>query len=319
MQPIHETSDNSFLRLDALRRLQALDSPTEERFMRITRMARNVFDVPIALISFEKNEHEWAKPCYGLNIHEHLPDISFCKDGFIQERMLVVEDTAKDARYADNPMVIGEPHIRFYAGHSLVITDGLHIGSLCIIDRKPRIFGDKDRALLADLALTIESELRAVQMATIDELTGITNRRGFILLAERYLQYAFRTKRSLSLLFIDLNHFKSINNRFGHDVGDDALCQAARLINLIFRNADICARFGGDEYVVLLPETNINYIESINNRINQIFDEFNKHSGKVYTLSCSIGFVEYDATTPPDLNLLLRLADEAMYRCKQNS
>lgn len=96
------------------------------------------------------------------------------------------------------------------------------------------------------------------------------------------------------------------------------MCQAARLINIIFRNADVCARFGGDEYVVLLPETNINYIESINNRINQIFDEFNKHSGKVYTLSCSIGVVEYDATTPPDLKILLRLADEAMYRCKQN-
>ncbi|HHQ4776960.1 sensor domain-containing diguanylate cyclase [Aeromonas veronii] len=319
MHPLHETSDAHLLHLDALRRLQALDSPTEERFIRITRMARNMFDVPIALISFENNEHEWAKPCYGLNIHEPLPNISFCKNGFLKERMLVIEDATKDPLYYDNPMVKGEPYIRFYAGHSLVITDGLHIGSLCLIDRKARVFGDKDRALFTDLALTVESELRAVQMATIDELTGITNRRGFILLAERYLQHAFRTKRCLSLLFIDLNHFKSINDRFGHDVGDDALCQAARLINLIFRNADICARFCGDEYVVLLPETNINYIESINNRINQIFDEFNKYSGKVYTLSCSIGFVEYDATTPPDLNLLLRLADEAMYRCKQNS
>ncbi|MFQ1856165.1 GGDEF domain-containing protein, partial [Aeromonas veronii] len=92
----------------------------------------------------------------------------------------------------------------------------------------------------------------------------------------------------------------------------------ASLINLIFRNADICARLGGDEYVVLLPETNMNNVDSINQRVIQTFNEFNKHSGKVYNLSCSIGYVEYDATTPPDLNLLLRLADEAMYRCKQN-
>ncbi|MFM5501612.1 GAF domain-containing protein [Aeromonas veronii] len=143
MQPLHETSDPDFLRLDALRRLQALDSPTEERFIRITRMARNIFDVPIALISFEDNEHGWAKPCYGLNMHEPLPNISFCKKGFLTKSMLVIEDTTQDPLYAENPMVIGEPYIRFYAGHSLVITNGLHIGSLCIIDRKPRFLVTK--------------------------------------------------------------------------------------------------------------------------------------------------------------------------------
>lgn len=319
MQPDHVTPDTHFLRLDALRRLQALDSPTEERFIRITRMARNMFDVPIALISFEDNEDGWAKPCYGLNIHEPLPNISFCKKGFLKENMLVIEDTTKDPLYANNPMVIGEPYIRFYAGHSLVITNGLHIGSLCIIDRKPRTFDEKYRILFNDLAQTVESELRAIQMATIDELTGITNRRGFILLADRYLQHAFRAKRSLSLLFIDLNNFKSINDRFGHDVGDDALCQAASLINMIFRNADICARLGGDEYVVLLPETDCENFKSINDRVTQTFNEFNQYSGKAYTLSCSIGIVGYDATTPPDLNLLLRQADEAMYRSKEGT
>ncbi|CAJ1795203.1 sensor domain-containing diguanylate cyclase [Aeromonas veronii] len=318
MHTLHQTSKTHLPRLDALRHLQALDSPTEERFIRITRMARNIFDVPIALISFEDNEREWAKPCYGLNIHEPLPNFSFCKHGFLKERIIVIEDATKHPCYYNNPMVIGEPYIRFYAGHSLVITDGLHIGSLCIIDSKPKVFGDKDRSLLSDLALTVESELRAVQMATIDELTGLTNRRGFILQAEQCLQHAFRTKRPLSLLFIDLNKFKSINDIYGHDVGDDALCQAARLINIIFRNADICARLGGDEYVVLLPETNIDNINSINRRVIKAFDEFNKHCSKAYTLSCSIGVVSYDATTPPDLNLLLRLADEAMYRCKHN-
>ncbi|MFQ1802967.1 GAF domain-containing protein [Aeromonas veronii] len=106
-------------------------------------MARNIFDVPIALISFEDNEHGWAKPCYGLNMHEPLPNISFCKKGFLTKSMLVIEDTTQDPLYAENPMVIGEPYIRFYAGHSLVITNGLHIGSLCIIDRKPRFLVTK--------------------------------------------------------------------------------------------------------------------------------------------------------------------------------
>lgn len=318
MQPLHETSDPDLLRLDALRRLQALDSPTEERFIRITRMARNIFDVPIALISFEDNEHGWAKPCYGLNMHEPLPNISFCRNGFLTKSMLVIEDATQDPLYAENPMVIGEPYIRFYAGHSLVITNGLHIGSLCIIDRKPRAFGNKERELFTDLASTVESELRAVQMATIDELTGLTNRRGFILIAEKFLQHAFRTKRNLSLLFIDLNDFKSINDRFGHDVGDDALCQAARLIHMIFRNSDVCARLGGDEYVVLLPEASVEYFQYMHSRITCAFYEFNLHSGKPYDLSFSIGMVSYNPATPPDLNMLLRLADEEMYRCKHS-
>lgn len=90
-----------------------------------------------------------------------------------------------------------------------------------------------------------ESELKVIQMATIDELTGLTNRRGFMLLAEKNLQYAFREKIPASLLFIDLNHFKLINDRFGHDIGDDALCQMAELLCKMFRNADIIARLGG--------------------------------------------------------------------------
>ena len=282
-------------------------------------MARNIFDVPIALISFEDNEHGWAKPCYGLDVHEPIPNISFCKKGFLKENMLVIEDATKDPLYYGNPLVIGEPHIRFYAGHSLVITNGLHIGYLSLIDHKPRTFGERERCLFSDLALTVEGELRAVQMATIDELTGITNRRGFIILAERYLQQAFRAKRSLSLLFIDLNGFKSINDKFGHDVGDDALCQAANLINIIFRHADICARLGGDEYVVLLPETSSEHFKSISDRINHSFNEFNIHSRKAYKLSCSTGMVSYNPSTPPDLNILLRLADEEMYRCKRNA
>lgn len=90
MHPLHETSDTHLLRLDVLRRLQVLDSPTEERFIRITRMARNMFDVPIALISFEDNEHEWAKPCYGLNIHEPLHNISFVKMDFLKNACLLL-------------------------------------------------------------------------------------------------------------------------------------------------------------------------------------------------------------------------------------
>lgn len=207
--------ENERQRLDALRRLAVLDTPAEERFDRITRMARNMFDVPIALVSLVDENRQWFKSCCGLPVLETSRDISFCGHAILGETLFVVEDASQDPRFADNPLVTGEPHIRFYAGHPLEVGNGLKLGTLCIIDRKPRIFGQREKALLSDLASMVESELQAIQMATIDELTGITNRRGFMLLAEKNLQYAFRAKIPTSLLFLDLNHFKAINDKFG--------------------------------------------------------------------------------------------------------
>lgn len=308
--------DNERLRLDALRRLAVLDSPAEERFDRITRMARNMFDVPIALVSLVDENRQWFKSCCGLPVLETPRDISFCGHAILGEGLFVVEDAAQDPRFSDNPLVTGEPHIRFYAGHPLEVGNGLKLGTLCIIDREPRVLSQRDQALLADLASMVESELQAVQRATIDELTGITNRRGFMLLAEKSLQYAFRVKHPVSLLFLDLNHFKAINDNLGHDIGDDALRQMAELLCHVFRDADIFARLGGDEFVALLPGTGNEHYQRIQERFYQALEHFNASSGKPYQLSCSVGIVGYDATTPPDLELLLRLADEKMYTCK---
>ncbi|EKP0299055.1 sensor domain-containing diguanylate cyclase [Aeromonas veronii] len=308
--------DNERLRLDALRRLAILDSPAEERFDRITRMARNMFEVPIALVSLVDENRQWFKSCCGLSALETPRDISFCGHAILGEELFVVEDAAQDPRFFDNPLVTGEPHIRFYAGHPLEVGDGLKLGTLCIIDSKPRVFSPRDQALLADLASMVESELQAVQRATIDELTGITNRRGFMLLAEKSLKYAFRIKAPAALLFLDLNHFKGINDNFGHNMGDDALRQMAELLCRVFRDADIFARLGGDEFVVLLPGAGNEHCQKIKERLHQAMSDFNSHSGKPYQLSCSLGIVVYDTSTPPDLEQLLRQADEEMYVCK---
>ncbi len=235
---------------------------------------------------------------------------------FLVMNWFVVEDASQDPRFADNPLVTGAPHIRFYAGHPLEVGNGLKLGTLCIIDSKPRVLSSRDQALLADLASMVESELRAVQMATIDELTGITNRRGFMLLAEKSLRFAFRIKAPATLLFLDLNQFKMINDKFGHDIGDDALQQMAELLCRVFRDSDIFARLGGDEFVVLLPGTCNENCQRIKERLHHALSDFNSHSGKPYQLSCSLGIVIYDASMPPDLDRLLRQADEEMYACK---
>ena len=146
------TPDNEHLRLDALRRITILDTSAEERFDRITRMARNMFDVPISLVSLVDKDRQWFKSCCGLPVLETPRDISFCGHAILGDGLFVVEDATRDLRFAANPLVSGDPHIRFYAGSPLQIAEGYKLGTLCIIDRKPRLLDERQRDLLTDLA-----------------------------------------------------------------------------------------------------------------------------------------------------------------------
>ncbi|MGY3886238.1 sensor domain-containing diguanylate cyclase [Aeromonas aquatica] len=304
-------------RLDALRRLAILDSSAEERFDRITRMARNMFEVPISLISLVDEERQWFKSRCGLDAQETPRDISFCGHAILGEEIFVVEDAARDPRFADNPLVLGAPHIRFYAGSPLHIAGGYKVGTLCLIDRQPRQLDARERSLLTDLAGMVEHELAAIQLAILDELTGITNRRGFIMLGQKCLQLSHRQGREASLLFLDLNRFKEINDTLGHEAGDDALRQMAVLLSRVFRNADIFARLGGDEFVVLLPGIGPELVSRVLVRFDEALASFNREAGKPYRLTCSTGVAHYDPALPPELELLLQQADKQMYHRKK--
>jgi len=160
-------------RLEALRSLGVLDTEPEERFDRLTRTARRLFDVPIALVSLVDANRQWFKSCMGLGVRETTRDISFCGHTILGDDVFVITDAWQDPRFADNPLVTGEPHIRFYAGCPLRVAGGHKLGTLCIIDSRPRSFRPDDVAALKDLAGMVQSELSAVQMATEDALTGI--------------------------------------------------------------------------------------------------------------------------------------------------
>ncbi len=150
---------NEAPRLQALRVRGLLDTPPEERFDRLTRMASRLFDVPIALVSLIDAERQWFKSRQGLDVCETARDVSFCGHAILAADLFVVPDASADARFADNPLVQGAPHIRFYAGAPLSSADGYRLGTLCIIDTRPRVFGDEDRRLLRDLADLVETEI----------------------------------------------------------------------------------------------------------------------------------------------------------------
>lgn len=146
-------------RLAALLELRILDTPAEERFDRITRIARDQFQVPIALISLVDAERQWFKSKIGIAASETPREVSFCAHAILGAEPFVIENALQDVRFEDNPLVTGEPHLRFYAGIPLASLDGRRLGTLCLIDRQPRAFGAAERQRLCDLAAIAELEL----------------------------------------------------------------------------------------------------------------------------------------------------------------
>lgn len=310
------TSIDEAVRLTTLRSLDILDSLGEERFDRLTRMAKHMFRVPIALVSLVDENRQWFKSCVGLEVSETSREISFCGHAILGDEVFVIPDTLKDDRFADNPLVLEEPHIRFYAGCPIRVANGSRIGTLCIIDREPRDFCAEDEALLKDLAAMVEQELTAVQLATLDEMTNLTNRRGFMGVANKILSLCVRNQIPATLAFIDLNNFKSINDQYGHAEGDRALVNFSQQLATAFRSSDVVARLGGDEFVVLFTGTSRQHAEKTIIKFSSVLEEDNKKPERKYSLSFSYGLVDYNHHAYPAIEDFLEQADLLMYENK---
>jgi adenylate cyclase len=139
--------------------LQILDTPAEERFDRIVRISCLLFDVPISYVSLVDTDRQWFKAKVGVEAEGTPRQISFCGHAILQEDALIVPDARKDHRFAGNPLVIGEPFIRFYAGQPLRGPNGYKIGTLCMVDRRPRVFTEKELDLLREISAMVEREL----------------------------------------------------------------------------------------------------------------------------------------------------------------
>jgi len=154
-------SDDDAQRLQALRALLILDTPPEERFDRIVQFAADEFDMPTVLLSLVDEDRQWFKARVGLGVCETSREISFCGHAIQQPELFVVEDALADERFFDNPLVTGEPHLRFYAGAPLQLPGGAIVGTLCLIDSKPRRLDEIDRAILSTLRELVVGELAA--------------------------------------------------------------------------------------------------------------------------------------------------------------
>ena len=304
-------------RLKTLRALNILDTAPEERFDRLTRLAKRLLGVPIALVSLVDEHRQWFKSNDGLEVAETSRDVSFCGHTILGDDLLMVPDTTADQRFQDNPLVTGDPHIRFYAGYPLTAPNGSKLGTLCLIDRDPRNLCDEDLAVLKDLACMAEQELAAVQLATMDELTSLSNRRGFEALSRQVLSLSMRHEKPVSLLYFDLDFFKQINDEFGHSEGDIALVEFSRLLKTTFRESDVLGRLGGDEFVALAGNTTAAQLDRPLERLKSAIESYNIEARRGYDLKYSVGVIEFDSARHIDILDLLKEADAQMYENKK--
>ncbi len=310
-----KTDLNEQLRVQALHHLRILDTPSEERFDRLTRLAKKLFEVPVARVSLVDRERRWFKSNQGLPVEQTPRDISFCHHAISQKDVFVVSDTSLDPNFSANPLVTGPPHIRLYAGYVLRLGNGLAMGTLCIIDTKPRSFSHEDLQALRDLATIAENELAAIQLAIEDDLTVLPNRRGFLHQAQKTINLCYRLGRPAELIYFDLTHFKKINDQYGHHEGDEALRSFASLLALHTRESDISARMGGDEFVLLMNDATDDQARHCVERLKESVNRYNSDSGKPYEILFNEGIVPLDLEREHSIETLLQKADAAM--CSQ--
>jgi diguanylate cyclase (GGDEF)-like protein len=306
--------DNEAARLAVLRSLNILDTQADEHFDRITRIAAITFNVPTALVSLVDADRQWFKSCFGLDASETPRDISFCGHAILHDEAFVVEDATKDPRFADNPLVVDEPKLRFYAGRPLKY-NGVFIGTLCVIDYKPRTFSETDRIILKDLASLVVEEIRVRDLALTDELTGICNRRGFIVKCHHMLEVAKRNQLEFDLVFVDLNKFKKINDAYGHAEGDEVLKHFAASLLDVCRQSDLPARLAGDEFALLINSNESSVLKNVMERLKAAFSA--RLEAKPYNVDFSYGVAEYHSDEKTDIDALLAQADTVMYRHKK--
>lgn len=302
-------------RLATLRSYDLLDTPQEESFDRLTRLGRRLFDTPVVLISLIDRDRQWFKSRQGFKPRETPRAPAFCNITIQRDDPLVVPDATRDRCFAENPFVVGAPHIRFYAGAPLRTADGFALGALCVIDTKPRAFGAKDVAALSDLAGVVMDAFDLRRQAATDALTGALSRRAFRIEAERGLENAARPGGAFSLVTFDLDRFKSVNDTHGHMTGDLVLRRATAACQAELRAGDPLGRLGGEEFAVALPVGEAEALEVARRLQDAIAAETFDGADGPFRITASFGVASWPEAGG-SLDELMAAADSALYAAK---
>lgn len=324
-------------RLAALARYGVLDTPPEQDFDDLARVAAYVCGTPIALVSLVDRDRQWFKAEVGLGLRETPLSQSICRHAMLEPGLFVVPDARQDERFASNPLVTGPTRLRFYAGAVLETEEGLPLGTLCVLDHRPRTLDaaqqDALRALARQVMTVLElrrlnvrqsqmlEDLRRTQeqlkvLAATDALTGLANRRAFRDRLKQEQALIDRKGLPASLLMMDLDHFKRINDTYGHPAGDEVLRHFARLCGQVFRASDLVARWGGEEFIALLPRTTLREALCVAERLRLALaaQPVAVEGAGAIPVTTSIGAIEMAPLQP--VGRTLRELDRRLYAAK---
>ena len=341
--PVDEES-----RIATLEEYQILDTLPEQVYDDLTYLASRICGTPIAVISLVDRERQWFKSKVGLDASETSRDLAFCAHAILKpDDLLVVPDATQDQRFADNPLVREDPNIRFYAGAPLKTSNGNALGTICVIDRETRELGDEERKSLMALSrqvmgqLDLRKALAGLQVRTselksyqerleryqrrlektnetltaksyTDALTGLANRAAFDERLDEEVHRIRRHQRALTLLMMDVDRFKEFNDTFGHPEGDAVLRKVAGVLQAGSRSCDLVARIGGEEFAVVLPETDLEGAAILAERLRRAIAEA-PWEHRAVTISVGAATASDSSTG----GQLIERADRALYEAKR--
>ncbi|MEB3199017.1 MAG: sensor domain-containing diguanylate cyclase [Synechococcaceae cyanobacterium] len=306
-------------RLRDLERYGIIGLASDQHFERIVNLAASIFHTPIAVISLVEANRQWFLSQQGLEVQETPRDRAFCAHAIAGDDLFVIPDALNDERFATNPLVLGDPHVRFYAGAPLRSSHGHNLGSFCVIDRQPRpTLDESQRCQLRWLGELVMRELELRRLAHLCPITGLPTRHAFLSIGQREFNRARQDHQDLSLLCFDLDNFNQINIRWGHHAGDALLQDLSRLSRGFLREQDYAGRIGDGQFGLLLVGMNSSdalvLAEQLRSAVGQMHGV---HSRSEFQLHISGGLT---ALTPRDdsfLQLLSR-ADQALQLAKGN-
>lgn len=343
--PANETE-----RLRELESYHILDTLPEQFYEDIVRLAAYICQTPMALVNLIDHDRQWSKARLGFTDSEVDRKLAFCSYTInYPDDVFVVPDATCDERFAHNPFVRGDPYIRFYAGAPLVTPNGYALGTVCVVDVRPHqltpeqiemlrvlarqvvrqlelrrdvlaleqrlLTNEQEKLSLRAYLLSIETQLVQVQQqALTDPLTGLLNRRGFEQRLQEEIDRSLRYNVPMALLMVDIDHFKDINDTFGHVIGDEILRMVAQLLRENVRRHDIVARYGGEEFAIILPATGCEGTPILGERIRRAVQQA---AWPYVPVTISVGGACHDATMTNATDLLTA-ADHALYDAKRS-